>query len=151
MEAIDHAEPGSVLVIDVRNEGPAVWGEGASKSCVTRGLAGAVINGCARDTDEIIALGFPVFSTMIAPQAGDPKGVGMIGVPLKIGETPIRSGDWIIADGDGVVCVPREQAVEISNRARDVVEREMRDHSEIEGGSTLAKLAELERWEQKRE
>ncbi|MHB8996421.1 MAG: 3-hexulose-6-phosphate synthase [Armatimonadota bacterium] len=151
VEAIDHAEPGSVLVIDVRNEGPAVWGEGASKSCVSRGLAGTVINGCARDTDEIIELGFPVFSSMIAPQAGDPIGVGMIGVPLKIGETPVRPGDWIIADGDGVVCVPREQAVEIANRAMDVVEREMRDHSEIEGGSTLAKIAELERWEQKRD
>lgn len=151
VEAIDRAEAGTMLVIDVRNEGPAVWGEGASKSCVARGLAGAVINGCARDTDEIIELGFPVFSTMIGPAAGDPKGVGMIGVPLKIGETPVRTGDWIIADGDGVVCVPKEIAVEIANRAMDVVEREMRDHSEIEGGTTLAKLAELERWEQKRD
>jgi 3-hexulose-6-phosphate synthase/6-phospho-3-hexuloisomerase len=151
VEAIDHAEPGSVIVIDVRNEGPAVWGEGASKSCVSRGLAGVIINGCARDTDETIELGFPVFSSLVGPQAGDPIGVGMIGVPLKIGETPIRPGDWIIADGDGVVCVPREQAVEIANRAMDIVEREMRDHSEIEGGSTLAKIAELERWEQKRD
>lgn len=149
VEAIDQAEAGTVLVIDVRNEGPAVWGEGASKSCVARGLAGVVINGCARDTDEILELGFPVFSSMIAPAAGDPKGVGMIGVPLKIGETPVRTGDWIIADGDGVVCVPKEIAVEIANRAMDVVEREMRDHSEIEGGTTLAKLAELERWDQK--
>lgn len=150
VEAIDQAEPGSVLVIDVRNEGPAVWGEGASKSCVSRKLAGVVINGCARDTNEIIELGFPVFSSMIAPQAGDPKGVGMIGVPLKIGETHIRTADWIIADGDGVVCVPREQAVEVANRAMDVVEREMRDHAEIDAGSTLATVAELERWEQKR-
>lgn len=151
VEAIDQAEAGAVLVVDVRNEGPAVWGEGASKSCVARNLAGVVINGCARDTDEIIELGFPVFSSMIAPAAGDPKGVGMIGVPLKIGETPVRTGDWIIADGDGVVCVPREIAVEIANRAMDVVEREMSDHSQIEGGTTLAKLAELERWEQKRD
>ena len=151
VEAIDQAEAGTVLVIDVRNEGPAIWGEGASKSCVSRGLAGVVINGGARDTDEILELGFPVFSSLVAPQAGDPKGIGMIGVPLKIGETPVRTGDWIIADGDGVICVPREMAVEVANRAMDVVEREMRDHSEIEGGSTLAKIAELERWEQKRE
>jgi 3-hexulose-6-phosphate synthase/6-phospho-3-hexuloisomerase len=151
VEAIDEAEPGTVLVIDVRGEGPAVWGEGASKSCVSRQLAGAVIHGCARDTKEIIELGFPVFSSLIGPQAGDPRGVGMIGVPLKIGETPIRTGDWIIADDDGVICVPREQAVEIANRAMDVVEREMRDHAEIdEQGLTLAHIAELQRWEQKR-
>jgi 3-hexulose-6-phosphate synthase/6-phospho-3-hexuloisomerase len=151
VEAIDHAEPGTVLVIDVRGEGPAVWGEGASKSCVSRKLAGVVINGCARDTKEIIELGFPVFSALIGPQAGDPRGVGMIGVPLKIGETPIRTGDWIIADDDGVICVPKEHAVEIANRAMDVVEREIRDHAEIdEKGITLAHIAELQRWEQKR-
>lgn len=151
VQAIDEAQPGSVIVIDVRNEGPAVWGAGASKSCVSRSLAGVVINGCARDTREIIDLGFPVFSSMIGPQAGDPRGVGMIGVPLKIGETDIHPGDWIIADDDGVVCVPRQQAVEIANRAMDVVEREMREHSEIdEKGLTLAHIAELKRWEQKR-
>ncbi len=151
VEAIDQAEPGTVLVIDVRGEGPAVWGEGASKSCVSRKLAGVVIHGCARDTMEIIELGFPCFSSMIGPQAGDPRGVGMIGVPLKIGETPVRTGDWIIADDDGVICVPKEQAVEIANRAMDVVEREIREHAEIDDkGLTLAHIAELERWEQKR-
>lgn len=151
VQAIDQAEPGTVLVIDVRHEGPAVWGEGASKSCVSRQLAGVVINGCARDTEEIIELGFPVFSAMVGPQAGDARGVGMIGVPLKIGETPIRTGDWIIADDDGVICVPKEQAVEIANRAMDVAEREIRDHAEIdEKGLTLAHIAELQRWEQQR-
>lgn len=151
VEAIDEAEPGTVLVIDVRGEGPAVWGEGASRSCVARGLAGVVIHGCARDTKEIIELGFPVFCSLIGPQAGDPKGVGMIGVPLKIGETSVRPGDWIIGDDDGVICVPKEQAVEIANRALDVVEREMREHAEIdEKGLTLGHIAELKRWEQQR-
>jgi len=151
VEAIDQAEPGTVLVIDVRGEGPAVWGEGASKSCVSRRLAGVVIHGCARDTKEILELGFPVFCAMVGPQAGDPRGVGLIGVPLKIGETAIRTGDWIIADDDGVICVPQEHAVEIANRAMDVVEREIRDHAEIdEKGLTLGHIAELERWEQQR-
>lgn len=149
VQAIDEAQPGSVLVIDARNEGPALWGEGASKSCVSRQLAGVVINGCIRDTNEIIALGFPAFASMTAPMAGEPRGVGMIGVPLKIGETHVRTGDWIIADGDGVIVVPQEQAVEIANRALDVVEREMRDHAEIDDkGLTLAHIAELERWDQ---
>ena len=149
VQAIDEAEPGTVLVIDVRHEGPAVWGEGASKSCMSRGIAGVVINGCIRDTTEIIALGFPAFAAMVAPQAGNPRGVGLIGVPLKIGETPVRTGDWIIADGDGVVCVPQEQAVEVANRALDVAEREMRDHAEIDDqGLTLAHIAELQRWDQ---
>jgi len=150
VEAIDVAEPGSVLVIDVRGEGPAVWGEEASKSCRSRGVAGVVIHGASRDTREIRELGFPVFSSLVAPAAGDPKGLGMIGVTLKIGETVVRPGDWIVADDDGVVAVPRERAVEIANRALAVVERESREKAEIEAGRTLAQVSELQRWEQRR-
>lgn len=150
VEAIDTAEPGSVLVIDVRGEGPAVWGEEASKSCISRGLAGCVIYGASRDTREIRELGFPVFSRLTCPQAGDPKGMGMIGVTLKIGETTVRPGDFVIADDDGVVVVPRERAVEVANRAMAVVERESREKAEIEAGRTLAEVSELQRWEQRR-
>ncbi len=148
VEAIDQAEPGQVLVVDVRGEGPAVWGEEASKSCLQAQVAGIVINGALRDSAEIRALGFPAFSKLIAPAAGDPKGMGMIGVPLKIGETLVRTGDWIIADDDGVVVVPQERAVEIANRAMAVVERESREKAEIDAGSTLGQVVELERWEQ---
>ncbi len=150
VEAIDAAEPGSVIVIDVRGEPPAVWGEEASKSCISRGIAGVVIHGACRDTREIRELGFPVFASVVCPQAGDPKGVGMHGVTLKIGETVVRPGDWVIADDDGVVVVPRERAVEIANRALAVVERESREKAEIEQGRTLAEVSELQRWEQRR-
>ncbi len=150
VEAIDQADEGAVLVIDVRGEGPAVWGEEATKSCISRGLGGVVINGAMRDTREIGELDFPAFCALRTPNAGEPKGMGMIGVPLKIGETTIRTGDWIIADDDGVIVVPREQAVGIANRAMSVMERERREKAEIDAGSTLAQVAELERWHQQR-
>jgi len=150
VEAIDQAEPGQVLVIDVRGEGPAVWGEEATKSCLQTGVAGIVINGALRDSAEIRELGFPAFAKLVTPAAGDAKGVGMIGVPLKIGETTVRTGDWVIADDDGVIVVPQERAVEIANRALAVVERESREKAEIDAGSTLGKVVELERWEQQR-
>ncbi len=150
VQAIDHANPGDVLVVDVRGEGPAVWGEEASKSCVAKGLAGVVIHGALRDSAEIRELGFPAFSTIICPAAGDPKGLGMINVPLKIAETDINPGDWVIADADGVVVVPKEKAVEVANRSLSVAEREAREKAEIMRGSTLGQVAELEKWEQKR-
>ncbi len=150
VEAIDTTEPGSVLVIDVRGEPPAVWGEEATKSCISRGLAGVVINGASRDTREIRELGFPVFSRLVCPNAGDPKGLGLAGVTLRIGETTVRPGDWVVADDDGVVVVPRERAVEVANRALAVVERESREKAEIERGSTLGQVSELGRWEQRR-
>jgi len=149
--AIDEAEAGTVLFVDVGGKGPAVWGAEASRSCLRKGIAGVVIHGAARDISEIAELGFPCFSTLQAPAAGDPRGVGMIGVPLHIGETDIRTGDWVIADDDGVVVVPAERAVEVANRALDVVEREAREKSEIdEKGMTLGQVSELMRWEQQR-
>jgi len=148
--AIDQAAPGEVLVIDVRGEPPAVWGEQATMSCIQRGLAGVVIHGALRDVEEIRRLRFPAFCTSTCPSAGQPKGVGMIGVPLKIGETHIKPGDWIIGDDDGIVVVPQERAVEIANRSLSTVEREDREIAEIQRGSTLAEVGELLRWEQQR-
>jgi 3-hexulose-6-phosphate synthase/6-phospho-3-hexuloisomerase len=147
VEAIDEADEGAVLVIDVRGEIPAVWGEEATKSCISRNLGGVVINGAMRDTGEIAELDYPAFCSTRTPSAGEPKGMGMIGVPLKIGETTIRSGDWIIADDDGIIVVPGEQAVAVANRAQSVYEREQREKGEIESGRTLGEIAELQRWE----
>jgi 3-hexulose-6-phosphate synthase/6-phospho-3-hexuloisomerase len=148
--AIDQAKPGDVLVVDVRGEPPAVWGEQATLSCMQRGLAGVVIHGALRDVGEIRKLGFPAFCTSTCPSAGQPKGVGLMGVPLRIGETSIKPGDWIVGDDDGVVVVPAERAVEIANRALSTLERENREIAEIQRGSTLAEVGELLRWEQQR-
>ncbi len=150
VEAIDQAEEGQVLVIDSGGRGPAVWGEKATLSCRQRNLAGVVINGAIRDTMNIRRMEFPAFARLITPVAGEPKGQGMIGVPLEFGGQTIRSGDWIVGDDDGVVVIPRHRAVEVANRAQDVVEREDREMEEIDRGSTLGKVSELMRWEQLR-
>ncbi|MHC5034818.1 MAG: 3-hexulose-6-phosphate synthase [Planctomycetota bacterium] len=150
VEAIDHAEEGQVLVIDAGGKPPAVWGEKATMSCLQRKLAGVVINGAIRDTMNIREMRFPAFAKLVTPVAGDPKGQGMIGVPVKIGGQYVRTGDWIVGDDDGVVVIPQERAVEVANRAQSVVEREDREMAEIEDGSTLGKVSELMRWEQLR-
>ncbi|MFQ6133197.1 MAG: 3-hexulose-6-phosphate synthase [Armatimonadota bacterium] len=150
VEAIDEAEEGMVLVIDAGGVGPAVWGEKATLSCISRKLAGVVIHGAIRDTATIKELGFPAFARLVTPTAGEPKGVGMINVPLHFGGQDIRTGDWVVGDDDGVVVIPRHRAVEVANRAVAVVERESREMGEIEQGMTLGEVSELMRWEQQR-
>jgi 3-hexulose-6-phosphate synthase/6-phospho-3-hexuloisomerase len=150
VEAIDEAEPGQVLVIDAGGRPPAVWGEKATMSCIQRKLAGVVIHGAIRDVANIRTMRFPAFAALITPVAGEPKGQGMIGVPIRIGGQYIRTGDWVIGDDDGVVVIPQEKVVEIANRAQAVVEREEREMGEIQDGSTLGKVSELMRWEQLR-
>ena len=141
VQAIDLAEPGSVLVIDAGGRPPAVWGEKATMSCLKRKLAGVVIDGGIRDMANIRAMGFPAYASLVTPVAGEPKGLGMIDVPIRIGGQYIRTGDWIVGDDDGVVVVPQEKAVEVANRAQSVVEREEREMAEIDQGSTLGKVS----------
>jgi len=149
VQAIDLAEPGDVIVIDAGGVGPALWGELATHSALQKGLAGVVIDGAVRDSDEIIALRFPAFSRLVMPNAGEPKGFGEIGVPVTVGNIRVESGDWLLGDGDGVVVLPRAISVEYANRGMDVLEKENRIREEIKEGSTLSKVTELLRWEKK--
>jgi 3-hexulose-6-phosphate synthase/6-phospho-3-hexuloisomerase len=147
VQAIDVANPGDVVVIDCGGVGPAIWGELATHSAIQKGLAGVVVEGAIRDSDEIVALKFPAFSRHVVPNAGEPKGFGEIGVPVLIGNVRVEPGDWLLGDGDGVVALPRTLAVEYANRSMDVLEKENRIREEIKEGSTLSKVTELLRWE----
>jgi 3-hexulose-6-phosphate synthase/6-phospho-3-hexuloisomerase len=150
VEAIDHAPEGSVVVIDAGGVPPAIWGELATYSSIQRKLAGVVIHGAIRDTPEIRRVGFPAWATHMVPNAGEPKGFGEEAVAIRVGGSVVEPGDWIVADDDGVIAIPRAQAVQIANRAQDVLEKENRVRREItEEGKTLADVIELYKWEKK--
>jgi len=149
VEAIDVAQPGDVLVIDAGGVGPAIWGELATHSAIQRGLNGVVIDGAIRDSGDIVKLGFAAFSRLVMPNAGEPKGFGEIGVPIRIGNQKVEPGDWLLGDDDGVTVLPRKLAVEYANRAMDVLEKENRIREEIKEGRTLAEVTDLLRWEKK--
>lgn len=147
VRAIDVAEPGDVIVIDAGGVGPAVWGELATHGAIQKKIGGLVVFGAIRDSLEIIKLKFPVFTKLVMSQAGEPKGFGEIGVPIRINGTKVYQGDWIIGDDDGVCVIPKDSAVEVANRAMSVLEAENRLRKEIDDGSTLAKVIELLKWE----
>jgi 3-hexulose-6-phosphate synthase/6-phospho-3-hexuloisomerase len=146
VEAIDVCEPGDVLVIDAFNSYPAIWGELATHSAKVKGLAGIVVWGAIRDTAEIARMGFAAFSSLVSANAGEPKGFGEINVPVYIAGQTIEPGDWVVGDDDGVIVIPKAQAVELANRAMDVLEKENRLRGEIDAGKTLSEVAYLQTW-----
>jgi len=147
VEAIDKAEKGQVIVIDAGGAGPAVWGELATHSAIQKELSGVVIDGAIRDVPEIVKLKFPAYARFITPTAGEPRGFGEIGIPIRIGGVRVSPGDWLVGDEDGIVVIPQKNAVEIANRAMDILERENRIREEILEGGTLSLVTELLRWE----
>ena len=138
---------GDVLVIDAGGGTIAVWGELASNSCQVKGLAGVVIDGATRDVQDIRELGFPVWARHFVPDAGEPKGLGEIGVEVEVGGQVVRTGDWVVGDESGLVVVAQERVVELANRALNVLEMENRWREEIRAGSTLGKVVDLAKWD----
>ncbi|MBA3046268.1 MAG: DUF561 domain-containing protein [Candidatus Thermoplasmatota archaeon] len=149
VEAIDHCKAGDVIVVDVHGGEMAVWGELASWSSKMRGVSGIVIDGAIRDVGSIIDMEFPAFARHRRPAAGEPKGLGEIGVEIICGGQCVRPGDWIMGDESGVVVIPEKDAMEIANRALDVMEREERIREEIKRGSTLSEVIALKKWEKR--
>ena len=124
--AIDEAAPGSVLVVVVE-ESLDISGIGGlmATACKARDLAGAVIDGAARDVDEITEMGFPVFSRSItsATSVGRYVSVGK-NIPVMCAGVPVKPGDIIVGGSDGVVVVPRDKAAEILDIALKIDEKE---------------------------
>lgn len=150
VSAIDHCNPGDVLVIDACGGEIAVWGELATHSCLSKGIVAVIIDGAARDIDDIRKIGFPVYARHFTPTAGEPKGFGEINAAIECGGRKVEPGDWIVGDESGIVVVPKKQAMEMANRAIDVKEREDRIREEIQRGSTLGQTAYLDKWEVKK-
>ena len=147
VEAIDLAEPGNVIVIDAGGQEIAVWGELASESCLQKKVAGVVIDGAVRDIDDIRKMNFQSWARFVNPTAGEPKGLGEINVPVKVGGIEVEPGDFVVGDDSGLVRIPRARLTEVANRAMDCLERENRIREEIREGSTLSAVVELLRWE----
>jgi 3-hexulose-6-phosphate synthase/6-phospho-3-hexuloisomerase len=150
VEAIDTAEPGDVIVI-YNDAGVTVapWGELATLSCINKGVSGVVIDGAARDVDDIRKLGYPIFARATVPNAGEPKGFGEINTEIICCGQTVRPRDWIVGDENGVVVVPAERAYEVARRALEVKKNEERIREEIRRGGTLSEVCELEKWEKR--
>lgn len=124
--AIESAPPGSVLVMDCRGDARAASaGSILMTRLAVRGVAGCVTDGGLRDTAGIAALDLPVFSAGAAPttnlalhHAVDQQ------VPIGCAGVPVFPGDVIVADADGVVCIPRQLAADIAQPGADQDELE---------------------------
>jgi 4-hydroxy-4-methyl-2-oxoglutarate aldolase len=116
---MDVLAPGSILVIDAMEDGESrSIGSSNIQSWQKRGMIGLVTSGGLADTDEIIHQKVPVYFRRLArgirPGRNELESVNR---PVTIGGVLVRPGDVVMADGDGVVVVPRERAVDVANAA----------------------------------
>lgn len=135
--ALSLARPGDVVVFVLQSEDSAsAWGDVATHYAVKAGLAGAVVQGSARDVDCVRALNFPVWSTLVRPIHAEKSRHGIVNAPVICGGVHVCPGDLIAADGDGVVVVPRQYAAEVVAAAKARMLREEQSIAAIQGGAS---------------
>jgi 4-hydroxy-4-methyl-2-oxoglutarate aldolase len=136
------AQPGDVLVVVCRAElSGAQWGDLATRYAQKKGLAGVVVQGCVRDVDQVRQFGFPVWATDIWPMHPDKSGHGSVNAPVVCEGVEVRPGDLVVADGDAVVVVPRQDAARVVAAAQAKMRREDEVAEAVRNGGSVWELS----------
>lgn len=123
---VELLHPGAVVVIDGSEDGDTgTIGSNNILLWKLQGAVGVVTSGGVRDTDEIALQKVPVyhrrFGRGIRPGRNQVESVNR---PVNCGGVLVRPGDIVVADGDGVIVVPRERAEEVAEAAREVLKKD---------------------------
>ena len=130
---VDLIRKGTVLVIDdAENADVGSIGSYNIMDWFSRGCVGVITDASGRDTDEIITVKIPLY--MRRPGRGIRPGrneIESVNRPVDIGGALVIPGDVVVADGDGVIVVPRKHAKEVALFAREIMERDKEGRREL--------------------
>ena len=132
---LSRAPPGKVLVCQPNTHEIALMGELSAETLHHKGVRGYVVDGGCRDTDFILALGFPVFCSFITPRDIVGRWVpDRFGEPITIGDVTVSTGDFLIGDRDGVVIIPGTIADAAVTKTEEVMQTENKVRTAILAG-----------------
>lgn len=145
--AILAAAPGQVLIADTRGHLEyGYWGEILNEAAMARDLAGLVIDGGVRDVERLRAAGLPVFAAGICIRGTvkDPTSAISLSTTIQIGDVPIRPGDVVVGDTDGVVVIPAAEADDVLRASADRDAREEAIIGRVRAGEPTLRIYGLE-------
>ena len=135
-KALQHLQPGQVLVIDGDGDTRrALVGEIMKRVAQARGCVGFVVDGAIRDIDTFAADDFPCFARAVTHRGPYKNGPGEINVPVSIDGAVVNPGDIVVGDSDGVVVVSVDKAKTVAAAAHEVARKEEAVLRSITGGT----------------
>ena len=140
--AVDSLRQNDVLVCTTNGSTRiCFWGELLSTAARARGARGAVIDGFIRDAKQILAMGFPIFTTGLSPVDSNGRGdVVAYNVPIQCGGVKVNPGDIVFGDADGVVVIPQAVETAVITAALEKVSGENRTRDALRAGATLREV-----------
>jgi 4-hydroxy-4-methyl-2-oxoglutarate aldolase len=143
-KALEKAQPGDVLVGAVSGypEG-GYFGGLMAVSAVARRLGGLAIDGCIRDSEEIIAMGFPIFARGFCIRGTSKSVAGLINHPTVFSGIVVQPGDLILGDDDGLVTIARAEVESVLEKALQRVEAEVKKSDQLRSGISSVELNKL--------
>jgi 4-hydroxy-4-methyl-2-oxoglutarate aldolase len=111
--AIYRARPGDIIVVESGDLEYALAGGNVCAVAQRNGIGGFVLDGVIRDIGEVREMGFAVYGRGVLPYPGGKAATLPLNVPIRCGGVPVRGGDLVVADEDGVVVVPAESRDEV--------------------------------------
>jgi len=133
--AVEICQPGDLLV--VTNTAPSthgMFGDLLASSLMARGVVGLVMDAGVRDTLDLRAMGFAVWSRHVSCEGTVKNTPGSVNVPISINGVIIEPGDVICADDDGVVAVPRSEADWALEQSNARLENETVSRARLQAG-----------------
>lgn len=145
-KALERAQPGDVLVTSTGGSYDyGYWGGLMATSAVARKLGGLAIDGCIRDSNEIIKMGFPIFSRGFCIRGTTKTVLGLINHPIIFGGILVQPGDLILGDDDGIVVVERKECEAVLEKSIKRVETERLKSEKLRAGISSVELNKLEK------
>jgi 4-hydroxy-4-methyl-2-oxoglutarate aldolase len=133
--AVEQCRPGDILVVTTVSPSlDGSFGELFATALQHRGVLGLVTTGGVRDVVDLRAMGFHVWAGAVNAQGTVKATAGSVNVPITVGGTIVRAGDVIVADDDGVLCVPRDDAATVLAASDARVEREAASRAAYQSG-----------------
>jgi 4-hydroxy-4-methyl-2-oxoglutarate aldolase len=143
-KAIERAQPGDIIVASLaRFYEAGYWGGLMNTSAMARKLGGLAIDGCVRDSEELIESGFPIFCRGFCIQGTSKTGLGTVNHPIVFGGAIVRPGDLILGDDDGMVVVARESCAEVLAKAKARDEAEAKKAVQLAAGISSVEFNKL--------
>ena len=144
--ALERAPRGSALVVNTGGFIAGYWGEVMTVAAEAAGVQGLVIDGGVRDIAALTRRGFPVFSRGVSVCGTIKASAPLVGQAMRFTGVPVKAGDWLVADDDGVIILPAEALERTLQAGEARAAKEATMMEKLAQGITTVELMDLQAW-----